>query len=312
MQFEIAIEGPSTAISALSHHLKGLSSKLQTIQKTTGDKEGRGKISLLETEEELLDDRLLHLSQIIREIEGLLSAESLFDIRVRNLSYSEPSIGEGAFARPFRPIPSIRVQPWAPSLPRPKDPRTIILDPKHAFGTGTHPTTQLCLEIMDFLLKDASLRQGPEVLDFGCGTGILAISAIKMGARRAVGVEVDPQSARTAERNVALNDLSDRIEIREGSWEVVHERYGLVLANLVPAALRRAGRHIPCWVKEGGRTIVSGFAKNQGEEIRRSFGNMGFIISQDLDFKGWGALLLRRLGPSSSVHSKLHDRPQPL
>lgn len=292
MQFEIAIEGPLSAISALLNRLRGLLWQFETIQETTHDKGGRGKISLLETEEELLDDKLLRISRILREIERSRSLEAHFDIRVRNLSYSEPSTGDSLFARPFHPVPSIMVQPWSPSLTRAKDPRTIILDPNHAFGTGRHPTTQLCLKIMDLMANDGCLRPGPEVLDFGCGTGLLAIAAIRMGARRAVGVEVDPQSAKTAKRNVALNDLSDRIEIREGSWEIVQERYELVLANLVAAALRRTGRRIPYWVKEGGRVIVSGFGENQKDEMERFFASLGFILSQGFDLNGWGALLL--------------------
>jgi len=299
MQFEIAIEGPLPAISALSHQLRNLSSEFETIQKTVGHKRGRGRIFLLETEKELLDDKLLRISRIIRKIERSFSPEASIDIRVRNLSYSEPSIGDGQFARPFHPIPSIAVQPWTPSLAQPTDPGTILLDPEHAFGTGRHPTTQLCLQIMDLMANDTSLPQGllgQEVLDFGCGTGLLALAAISMGASRVVGVEIDPQSAKAAKRNVALNSLSHRIEIREGSWEVVQEKYQFVLANLVAAALIRTGRHIPYWVKEGGRVIVSGFGENQIDEMKGLFTDMGFIISQDLGLNGWGALAMELQG----------------
>ncbi len=139
------------------------------------------------------------------------------------------------------------------------DGRTITLDPKPAFGTGRHPATQLCLRIMYHIATDSTVFKGlpvQEALDFGCGTGLPAISAIRMGARKAIGVEIDAQSARAARRNVKLNGLSHRIDIREGSWEVVKEKYEVVLANLVAAALLRTGRHIPGWVKGGGRAIV--------------------------------------------------------
>jgi ribosomal protein L11 methyltransferase len=299
MSFEISIEGPLSAISSLSRQLKGLSWKFKTIPKATDNEKGRQSLLLLEVEEELLDDKLLCISRIIREIETSLSPRASFDIRVRNLSYSEPPIGDGQFERSFHPIPSLTVQPWSPSVPMPMDGRTIILDPKHAFGTGRHPTTQLCLRIMDNITSDSTLFKGlpiQEVLDFGCGTGLLAIAAIRMGAQRAIGVEIDPQSVRAARRNVKLNGLSNRIDIREGSWEVVKEKYELVLSNLVPAALMRIGRHIPGWVKEGGRAIVSGFGENQLDEMRGFFASLGFIVSQDFLLDKWGALFINWKG----------------
>ena len=118
--------------------------------------------------------------------------------------------GACKFMEPFSPTPSITIQPWTPGLVQPTDPRTIILDPLHAFGTGKHPTTLLCLRIMNRLANDTSRTQafkGAKVLDFGCGTGLLAIAAVKMGAQEAVGIEIDPPSVLAAKRNVvAVNN----------------------------------------------------------------------------------------------------------
>jgi len=295
MEFEIEIEGPFAAISTLSHQLKNLSPGFETALKTSHHKGRKGKISFVEIGNEFLDNKLLQISRIIKEIEKSLSPEASIEIRVRNLSYSEPVIGDGQFEEPFHPIPSITVQPWSSSTPRLKDPGAIALDPEHAFGTGRHPTTRLCLQIMNLIANDPSFPRGlqdQEVLDFGCGTGLLALAAIHMGAKRVVGVEIDPASAKAAKRNVTLNRLSHRIEIREGSWRVVKEKYGLVLTNLVAAALLRNGRHISGWVREEGRVVVSGFGKNQNDEMRRFFADTGFIISRDFALDGWGALLM--------------------
>jgi len=299
MEFEIEIEGPFSAISTLSQQLKNLSPGFESALKTSHHKGPKGRISFVEIGNEFLDNRLLQISRIIKEIEKSLSPEANIEIRVRNLSYSEPAIGDARFEKPFHPIPSITVQPWPPSTPRLKDSGTIALDPEHAFGTGRHPTTRLCLQIMDLIAADTSFPRGfrhQEVLDFGCGTGLLALAAIHMGAKRVVGVEIDPASAKAAKRNVELNGLSNKIEIREGSWHVVREKYGLVLANLVVAALLRNGRHIAGWVREEGRVVVSGFGKNQVDEMGRFFAGTGFIISRDFVLEGWGALLMEWKG----------------
>ncbi len=299
MEFEIAIEGPLFAISALSRKLRDLPWVHEMIPITGADKRRAGKISILETESAPLDEKVLHISRIIRGIKRSFSPEPRIDIRVRNLSYSEPSTVDTQVERPFHPIPSIAVQPWSPSLPKLAPSETIVLDSGRAFGTGQHPTTRLCLRITNLMANGTLPTQGlsgKKVLDFGCGSGLLAIAAIRMGGRRAVGVEIDPASAKAAKRNVALNNLSATIEIREGSWHVVEEKYGLVLANIVPGALLRGGNHITDWVKRGGSIIVSGFGESQNDEMKGFFANMGFVISRDFTLDGWGALVMEQKG----------------
>jgi len=204
-----------------------------------------GRIIIVEPDEANLDKKLLGISSIITQTERALSLSSEFYIRVRNLAYSEPSSGSSQFMEPFSPIPSITIHPWTPDLAQPINPRTIILDPHHAFGTGKHPTTLLCLRFMDLLANGsrAQALNGAKVLDFGCGTALLAIAAVKMGAQEAVGVEIDPISVQAAKTNIALNHLSGRVTIREGSWEKVHEKYEFIFANLVILALfKKRGR----------------------------------------------------------------------
>jgi ribosomal protein L11 methyltransferase len=124
--------------------------------------------------------------------------------------------------------------------------------------------------------------QSAEVLDFGCGTGLLAIAALKMGAKKALGVEIDHQSAQTAIKNVELNGLSEEILIKEGSWEVVEGKYDLILANLVTAALFRAGKHISGHLKDHGKVVVSGFSCNQQK------GRKTYSRSPERSWKGCG------------------------
>jgi len=295
MQFEITIEGPFKAVSHLNNNLASFFPVLNKIPGRNDENRERGRIMILESREERLDSKLLDISRIVNEAQKALSLRSEFYIRVRNLAYSEPSSGSSQLMESFSPIPSMTIQPWTPDMARPSDPRTLILDPHHAFGTGKHPTTLLCLRIMDILANGSRAQglKGAKVLDFGCGTGLLAIAAVKMGAQEAVGVEIDPSSVQAAKTNVALNHLSGRITIREGSWEVVHKKYDFIFANLVVSALLRTGTHIPDHLAQSGTVVISGFAENQMGEIKRFFEGTGLTISKQYTLEGWSAASLR-------------------
>ena len=294
MQFEITIEGPYGAISQLSHNLHSFSPLIKKIPGHNDKNRERGRIIIFESREERLDNKLLEISSIVNEAKRTFSLRSEFYMRVRNLAYSEPSSGSSQFIEPFNPTPSMTIQPWTPDLIQPTNSHTIVLDPNHAFGTGKHPTTLLCLRIMDLISNGsrAQTLKGAKVLDFGCGTGLLAIAAVKMNAETAVGVEIDPPSVQAAKTNVDLNHLSGRVIIREGSWEKVHEKFDFIFANLVIAALLRTGTHIPDHLTQSGTAIISGFRENQMGEVKCFFENEGLTMSKEFTLEGWGAASL--------------------
>ena len=291
MKVEITISGPAEALSSLFTMLEPFEPTLEQM--------GGGKTRiLLFSDAEILNDRLLIISRLAARLEKSLCLEEKFDFRVRNLAYCEPP--------PFRErsayelIPGLTIQPYDPAMPGSEDPRTIVLDAEHAFGTGRHPTTLLCLEALARLAQDSRDLKDRVVLDFGCGTGLLAIAALKLGAFRAVGVEIDHDAAQTARRNVALNGMSERIEIVEGSWADVTEKYDFVLANLVASLLLRTGRAIPEHLKDGGRALISGFSTHQMETMEDFFADLGLVPMQRETRDGWGCLVLRRLRLASA------------
>ena len=294
MKIEIAITGPAHAIPTLYQKLRIFSPNIQAQRGQLEGKDGKPSIILIENEESL-DSTLLKVSRIVCKLERDLSLTTRLEFRIRNLAYSEPTTESHLFREPFRPIPSMTIQPWHPSLSPFRDARTIIIDPHHAFGTGMHPSSRLCLEFIDHLAQHVSpegRKHGWEVLDFGCGTGLLAIATVKLGAKSALGVEIDHQSALTAKKNVQLNGLSGEVEIREGSWEVVQNKYDLILANLVTSALLRMGSRIPAQLKDHGKVVVSGFGHKQLEHMEQFFSGLGLKTTDRSNLEGWSAMVM--------------------
>ena len=287
MKIEIAIEGPREAVGALHRKLACGSEKLE---QGLGDDPKRARLLLIE-EDDRVNQVLIRISEVA---EGELHIADELEFRVRNLAYSEPSPWCESLREPFQPVSSLTIRPWHPSVCQPNDRHTILLDSKLAFGTGRHPTTKMCLKAIHDLASGPWALCGRSVLDFGCGTALLAIAAVKLGAGRAQGVEIDPEAAATARRNVVLNGLSERIVISHGSWEAVEGKADLILANLVPSVLLRTGCEIPARLREQGRAVVSGFGRNQSQEMEDFFARLGLGSTACLEREGWSALVMDR------------------
>jgi len=137
----------------------------------------------------------------------------------------------------------------------------VMLDPGLAFGTGTHPTTSLCLRWLDSL----ELSQAT-VVDFGCGSGILGIAALKLGAKRVVGIDIDPQALLASQDNANRNGIGEKIELYlpEHQPEL---KADVVLANILAAPLRELRTVITAYCKTGGKLVLSGILDNQAQEI---------------------------------------------
>lgn len=295
MEFEINLEGPEIAIERLYRILIHWEARLGSVIPMEPDSPPLAAMTIRERDPDLLDARLQQLASSISRVEKELNLPHPIRIRVRNLGYSEPSSGSGDFLEAFNPVSSLTIQPWSPSLLRESVGNTIVLDPRHAFGTGKHPSTKISLRILENA-SHGDYGSAPftrwKVLDFGCGTGILAIAAVRLGADLALGVEIDSESGRAAERNISLNRLSERIQIRQGSWEVVDEEYDLVLANVVPSVLYRTGKSIPNHMKKGGIAAISGFGENLMDEMAQFFSEAGLRTLRQFRLETWGGLLL--------------------
>ncbi|HDZ3770677.1 TPA: 50S ribosomal protein L11 methyltransferase [Vibrio cholerae] len=151
-----------------------------------------------------------------------------------------------------------------PSWREVPDPQAVnvMLDPGLAFGTGTHPTTALCLEWLDNL--DLT---GKTVIDFGCGSGILAIAAIKLGAAKVIGIDIDPQALQASKDNAARNGVEDQIEVYLPKDQPEGLVADVVVANILAGPLRELSPIIKGLLKPGGQLAMSGILDTQAESV---------------------------------------------
>lgn len=154
----------------------------------------------------------------------------------------------------------------------------ISLDPGMAFGTGTHATTRLCLMSMEDLLVP-----GDKVLDLGCGSGILAIGAVKLGAAHVLAVDIDPIAADITRENAEVNGVADGITAQQGTLEtVLHSprRFDLLLANILARIIiQMCGEGLGDVVRPGGRAIFSGIILEQVEDVKAALTGAGYQVN---------------------------------
>ncbi|MFO7340433.1 MAG: 50S ribosomal protein L11 methyltransferase [Lysobacteraceae bacterium] len=183
---------------------------------------------------------------------------------------------ERAWLDTFRPMrfgARTWIVPWNQDLPEEAtgaDAAVVRLDPGLAFGSGTHPTTALCLRWLDGLAAGGRL-QGARVLDFGCGSGILALAALKLGADAAVGVDNDPQALTATADNARRNGVDDRLAVYLPGDEP-EATYPVVVANILATALDALAEHLAARVAPGGRIALSGILRGQEDELLQRYG----------------------------------------
>jgi len=179
------------------------------------------------------------------------------------------------------------VPSWAEE-PIGKDEVAIVMDPGMAFGTGLHPTTRGCLA----MLQDVSVP--PLVLDVGCGSGILGLAALRLGAERVVALDTDPHAVQATADNAARNRVADRVSVSRGTLDAESsERYGLVLANLVAAVLIDLARPLARHVARGGVLIAGGIIEARAAEVVAAMAAAGLTVATRRDDGEWVTLRLQ-------------------
>jgi ribosomal protein L11 methyltransferase len=198
------------------------------------------------------------------------------------------SSGWRAFFTPVELSRLLIVTPWMSVASNGR--ATIVIDPGLAFGTGGHATTRLVLE----LLERRAIERGvpAEVLDVGAGSGVLAIAAIKLGATRALAIDVEPEAVAATAANAAVNGVAAAVESRLGTARTVGRPFSLVLANIELRAFQECAADIAALVVPGGEVILSGLLEAQSDACAALFPGFDRVAVRTAD--GWAALVLRR------------------
>lgn len=163
------------------------------------------------------------------------------------------------------------------------DRKVLKLDPGMAFGTGTHETTYLCLEVLD-----REIKGGERVLDVGTGSGILGIGSILLGAKDVEGVDIDPTAVKVAKENAELNGVADKFTIKVGDLaEQASGKYNIVVANIVANAVMMLSEVIPQFLADDGLYITSGIIDTRKDEVVACLEKLGFNIRKIHEKNGW-------------------------
>jgi len=236
---------------------------------------------------------------LVRKVE-----EALWHLQML-YAFAEPTVREvaeedwaNAWKAHYQPIrlgERLFVVPsWIEASAQPGD-IVIRLDPGMAFGTGTHPSTRLCLVNLERLVQP-----GVTVLDVGTGSGILAIAAAKLGARAVVGTDIDPLAVRIAGENVEINGVADQISLLATPLpprpQADDERFDIVVVNIlaeVIIALLDDG--LDAWLQPGGHLILGGIIDTWADAVLAALARNGFTVATRLDEGDWVGLVAQRL-----------------
>lgn len=253
--------------------------------------EHKGKFAVVKgyfSEEDNIDEIIAYINEKVEEIkalgidvgEGKVEFEKMYEEDWANnwKKYYKPSkVGEKIVVKPI----------WEEY--EPKDEELVVeLDPGMAFGTGEHETTRMCIQALEkYVQKDST------VFDVGCGSGILAIAAAKLGAKLAVGVDLDPVAVESAKENVGFNNI-DNIEILHGNLiEVIDGKADIVVANIIAEIICILTEDVSRVIKSNGYFITSGIIHDRLEMVTNKLEECGFEVVKVNKDGEWNCIIAK-------------------
>ncbi len=222
-------------------------------------------------------------------------------ITVKDVSEDDWANNWKQYFKPIRVSSRLTIKPtWEQYEPESAEERIIELDPGMAFGTGTHPTTSLCLRTLEGVI-----REGDEVIDVGTGSGILAIGACRLGASRVLALDLDPVAVSSAMENTRLNRLEEQIQVVESDLLSVLKKEAdipvnvqlpvrVVVANILAEIILLFIEDVYEALQPGGYYIASGIYKNKEQAVEEALVAAGFEISQTAREEDWVAFVARK------------------
>lgn len=165
----------------------------------------------------------------------------------------------------------------------------LNIDPGAAFGTGTHATTSLCLGLLEDYINDDT-----DMLDIGTGSGILSIASVLLGAKTAIGVDIDAQSVKTAKENAEINNVSDKCEFIVGDLaDKISGRFNVICANIVADVIIKLFDDVENFLSEDGVFIISGIIDMRKDDVLKKAADKGFTICEEMYKDNWCAFVCK-------------------
>ncbi|MBB3906911.1 50S ribosomal protein L11 methyltransferase [Anoxybacillus rupiensis] len=238
------------------------------------------------------------LGETVEEIKQAINNLMLYNIDIgkNKITISEVNEEEWATAwkkyyNPVKISEKFTIVPtWEDYEPVSTDEFIIELDPGMAFGTGTHPTTVMCIQALEKCVKP-----GDTVIDVGTGSGILSIAAAMLGAASVQALDLDPVAVDSAKLNVKLNKVQDIVSVTQGNLlDNVKEPADIIVANLLAEIIMRFTDDAYHLVKENGYFITSGIIQAKKHEVKEKLIESGFVIEETLAMEDWIALIARK------------------
>ncbi|MCX8131005.1 MAG: 50S ribosomal protein L11 methyltransferase [Clostridia bacterium] len=196
-----------------------------------------------------------------------------------------------AWKKYYKPVhisESVVIKPSWESYTAKEGEITVELDPGMAFGTGTHETTMMCAQLLEEYIK-----QGDKVLDIGCGTGILAIIASKLGAEGITAVDIDEVAVKVTKENCQLNDVYNVNVFRGVLDDIERQKADIVVANIIANVIIDISKTIPYYVKANAYFITSGIIRERKQEVMDSYLQLGFSCEKTLEIGEWVAMVFK-------------------
>lgn len=238
------------------------------------------------------------LGETVEEIKDSINNLLLFDIDLGQNSISISEVHEEEWAtawkKYYHPVKISErftiVPTWEEYEPVSSDELIIELDPGMAFGTGTHPTTVMCIQALERTVQEGNL-----VVDVGTGSGVLSIASALLGAKHIQALDLDEVAVRSAKVNVKLNKVQDCIDVSQGNLlDGVDEQADVVVANILAEIIMRFTDDVEKVVKPGGYFIASGIIQPKKDDVKNAIITSGFTIEETIQMEDWIAFIAKR------------------